>query len=255
MPRSIHGGRHELGQNFLTHTPTIALIVDLVRRTDGAILEIGAGDGALTKPLAQLGRRLTAIELDEHRARRLARELPDVAVKHADALAHPLHGPVIVGNIPFHLTTPLLRRLLNTRAWSDAILLTQWEVARKRAAVGGSTLMTAQSAPWFSFHLHARVPSRGFTPRPSVDGGVLQISRRPEPLIPTNEKVPYERFVSRIFTGRGGTLDRIIQNATGIQRSHASRILRTAGLTPRNLPRDIDADQWADLWTQIHRAS
>ena len=64
MPRSIHGGRHELGQNFLTHTPTIALVVDLVRRTDGAILEIGAGDGALTKPLAQLGRRLTAIELD-----------------------------------------------------------------------------------------------------------------------------------------------------------------------------------------------
>ncbi|WP_370430641.1 rRNA adenine N-6-methyltransferase family protein [Blastococcus sp. Marseille-P5729] len=75
---------------------------------------------------------------------------------------------MIVGNIPFHLTTPLLRRLLNTRTWSGAILLTQWEVARKHAAVGGSTLMTAQSAPWFSFHLHARLPSRGFTPRPSA---------------------------------------------------------------------------------------
>lgn len=255
MPRSIHGGRHELGQNFLTHSPTIALVVDLVRRTDGAILEIGAGDGALTKPLAQLGRRLTAIELDEHRARRLARELSNVAVKHADALAHPLHDPVIVGNIPFHLTTPLLRRLLNTRTWSEAVLLTQWEVARKRAAVGGITLMTAQSAPWFSFHLHARVASQGFTPRPSVDGGLLQITRRRKPLIPIDEKIPYERFVRRIFTGRGGNLDRIIQNAAGIPRAHAARILRTAGLAPRNLPRDINAHQWTALWTQLHRTS
>src|SRR5690606_41851353 len=74
--------------------PYTTLFRSLVRRTDGAILEIGAGDGALTKPLAQLGRRLTAIELDEHRARRLARELSNVAVKRADALAHPLHDPV-----------------------------------------------------------------------------------------------------------------------------------------------------------------
>nr|WP_205628036.1 rRNA adenine N-6-methyltransferase family protein [Acidipropionibacterium acidipropionici] len=165
MPRSIHGGRHELGQNFLTHTPpspssSILSAAPTVRSWRSA-----PATAHWTKPLMQLGRRLTAIELDEHRARRLARELPDVAVEHRPMPSITrFTAPVIVGNIPFHLTTPLLRRLLNTRTWSDAILLTQWEVARKRAAVGGSTLMTAQSAPWFSFHLHARVPSWGFTP-------------------------------------------------------------------------------------------
>ena len=88
--RSVHGGRHELGQNFLIHRPTIHAIVDLVASTEGTILEIGAGDGALTTPLARLGRPLVAIDIDEHRVNTLRRRLPNVRVQHADALRHPL---------------------------------------------------------------------------------------------------------------------------------------------------------------------
>ena len=159
MPRSSHGGRHELGQNFLIHTPTISKITALVTATKGPILELGAGDGALTRPLAQLGRPVTAIDLDEHRIAGLRRALPDVKINHADALTVPLDHPVIVGNIPFHLTTPILRRLLRVGTWTQAVLLTQWEVARKRCGIGGSTMLTAQTAPWFTFTLHGRVPS------------------------------------------------------------------------------------------------
>ena len=65
MPRSSHGGRHELGQNFLTHPPTISKIRALGTATKGPILELGAGAGALTRPLAQLGRPVTAIDIDE----------------------------------------------------------------------------------------------------------------------------------------------------------------------------------------------
>src|SRR5699024_42217 len=85
MPRSALGGRHELGQNFLVHTPTINRITRLVARTEGAILEIGAGDGALTRSLATLDRPLTAIDIDEHRVQWLRRALPRVDVQHADA--------------------------------------------------------------------------------------------------------------------------------------------------------------------------
>lgn len=170
-PRSIHGGRHELGQNFLHHAPTLDHILSLVERTSGPILELGAGDGALTRPLARLGRPLTAIDVDEHRVRRLRSDLPQVRVEAADATRHPFDAEVVVGNVPFHLTTPILRRLLETGRWRHAVLLTQWEVARKRAGVGGGTLMTAQSAPWFVFALEGRVPAWGFRPQPSVDGG------------------------------------------------------------------------------------
>src|SRR5690606_4047610 len=100
-----------------------------------------------------------------------------------------------------------------TGTWRHAVLLTQWEVARKRAGVGGSTMMTAQCGPWFTFTLHGRVPSTGFAPRPSVDGGVVQITRRTEPLIPLKQRNAYERFVRAVFTGPGGKLDRIVQHA------------------------------------------
>lgn len=251
MPRSTYGGRHELGQNFLTHNPTINKITSLIAGTQGPILELGAGDGSLTKPLAQLGRPLTAIDIDEHRVASLKGSVPHVTVEHADALEYPLTAPVVVGNIPFHLTTPILRRLLTSGAWRQAVLLTQWEVARKRCGVGGSTMLTAQTAPWFTFSLHGRVPSWGFTPRPSVDGGIIQITRRESPLVPTRKRKDYERFVRAVFTGRGGTLERILQQSTRLDRNLIREALHQADLSARALPRVISPEQWALLWQQL----
>lgn len=253
MPRSSYGGRHELGQNFLTHRPTIERIVDLVARTDGAITEIGAGDGALTRRLATLGRPLIAIDIDERRVKRLQRALAHVRVVHADAMRFPLDRPVIVGNVPFHLTTPILRRLLRASGWRSAILLTQWEVARKRAGVGGGTLLTAQAAPWFTFALHDRVAARSFTPSPGVDGGVLAITRRDAPLVPLAERARYERFVARVFTGGGSSLARIVGAATSLSGAQARRALLRAGIAGSALARDVTAPQWAELWSATTR--
>ncbi|MCI2265551.1 ribosomal RNA small subunit methyltransferase A [Sediminivirga luteola] len=315
--RSLHGGRHELGQNFLHHRPTIDLILELVRRTEGPLLELGAGDGALTVPLSRLGRPLTAVELDEHRAARLARRLPEVRVLQRDALRVRLDAETIVGNVPFHLTTPILRRLLehggpprsahatsrdqgsqrsgdrprgddrrHGDGWRDALLLVQWEVARKRAGVGGGTLMGALAAPWFEFALHGRVPASGFRPMPSVDGGVLSIHRRESPLLPASERRGYEAFVRAAFTGRGRGLAQILGRVS--DRQHAGTggtsrppgaphdrtreparpgarpreagprepaqvrtALRAAGIGPQALPRDLAPAQWVMLWQRL----
>lgn len=255
MPRSIHGGRHELGQNFLVHRPTLARITALVRPTSGSILELGAGDGALTRSLAELGRPLTAIDIDEHRVRRLRQALPGVRVEAADATRHPLTADVVVGNIPFHLTTPILRRLLGSGRWRHAVLLTQWEVARKRAGIGGGTMMTAQSAPWFEFALEARVPARGFSPQPSVDGGILSITRRGSPLVPVAERRAYEHFVRSVFSARGGTLDAVVAAAGRVTRPRARRALDAVGASSRRFPRDLGPEQWAGLWQGLGRPS
>ena len=249
--RSTHGGRHELGQNFLIHRPTIRGIVDLVAATGGPILEIGAGDGALTAPLATLGRDLTAIDIDEHRVRKLQQRLPTVRVERVDALQHPLDHPVLVGNVPYHLTTPILRRLLARSGWRHAILLTQWEVARKRAGVGGATMMTAQSAPWFEFALHGRVPARHFRPMPSVDGGILSITRRASPLVDPRHRRPYDRFVRDMFTAAGRNLTVILQRSGGLSRGTARMVLRDLGVADDALPRDLRPAQWAALWKEV----
>ena len=249
--RSVHGGRHELGQNFLTHRPTIQTIVELVADTRGPILEIGAGDGALTVPLAGLGRDLEAIDIDEQRVQQLRRRLPHARIAHADALRHPLDSPVLVGNVPYHLTTPILRRLLTRDRWRHAVLLTQWEVARKRAGVGGGTMMSAQAAPWFEFALHGRVPARHFRPMPSVDGGILAITRRGSPLVDPRERAAYDRFVREVYTGRGGDLAAIVQRSSELGRPRVRRALADLGVGAGALPRDLRPVQWAGLWEAV----
>lgn len=249
--QSTFGGRHELGQNFLRYPSTIDRFVAVVRDTEGSILEVGAGDGAITRKLSLLNRDITAIDVDEQLVKRLQRDIPTVRVERADALRFSLDFPVIVGNIPFNLTTPILRRLLKSSTWNHAVLLTQWEVARKRAGVGGCTMMTAQAAPWYVFELRGRVPARHFAPQPSVDGGILHIARREKSLVSSAERRNYESFVRAAFTGRGRTLPQILGRASGAPNNQASRVLSELSLGDVRLPRELRADTWAVLWSRL----
>ncbi len=207
----------------------------------------------MTLPLSRLGRPLTAVEVDPRRARRLDRRTPGhVHVVHADLLRYrlPRHPHVLVGNVPFHLTTAVLKRLLAAPHWHTAILLVQWEVARRRAGIGGATLLTARWWPWFEFTVDRRVPARAFRPAPSVDAGLLVARRRTRPLV--RQRGPYQRFVGEVFTGGGRGLRGILTRTTGADRATTAAWLRRAGISPQALPRDLTAEQWAQVW---HSAS
>ncbi|MFD0418055.1 23S ribosomal RNA methyltransferase Erm [Streptomyces sp. NPDC127108] len=250
--RTHHHGRHEFGQNFLTDRPTISTFVDLVSRTDGPIVEIGTGDGALTLPLQRLGRRLTGIEIDHRRAELLRRRTaPSTQIVTADFLRYrtPPEPHVLVGNLPFHETTPMLRRILRSPDWTDAVLLVQWEVARRRAGVGGATLMTAQWWPWYAFDLKGRVPAAAFRPRPNVDGGLMTIARRDRPLVAAARRQEYQEFVRRVFTGRGRGLPQILASAApDLPRRRIQEWARRGGHSAVRLPKDLGAEEWAELF-------
>jgi 23S rRNA (adenine-N6)-dimethyltransferase len=250
--RTQRPGRHELGQNFLIDHDTIDTIVGLVAACDGPIIEIGAGDGALTLPLHYLGRPLTGIEIDERRASRLARRLqPPAEIVHADFLRFPLpeEPHVLVGNLPFHQTTAMLRRVLHSPGWTDAVLLVQWEVARRRAGVGGASLMTAQWWPWYEFRLVSRVPASAFRPRPGVDGGLMTMTRRDVPLVQRKDQRRYQAFVRQVFTGRGRGLPEILAGAMpGTSRRQIQLWTRRERIASNVLPKNLIAEQWADLF-------
>jgi 23S rRNA (adenine-N6)-dimethyltransferase len=182
-----------------------------VAGTTGPVVEIGPGDGVLTAALASLHRPVTAVEVDARRVRRLTSHgLPGVRVVAGDVLRWPFPARphVVAGNVPFHLTTPILRRLLHERHWTDAVLLVQWEVARKRAAGGGTTMMTAMWWPWYTFEMAGRVPASAFRPVPAVDGGILTVRRRAVPLV--TDRAGYQRLVHEVFTGGGRGLGEIL---------------------------------------------
>jgi 23S rRNA (adenine-N6)-dimethyltransferase len=227
----------------------------LVAATCGPVVELGAGDGALTHALVGAlgqGREVTAVELDPDRAARLRRlQLPGVRVVSGDALTHPLPDQphVVVGNLPFHLTTPILRRLLHARHWTDAVLLVQWEVARKRAAIGGTTLLTARWWPWFDVALGGRVPATAFRPVPAVDGGILLLRRRTEPLVA--DRAGYQQVTRAVFTGPGRGLGQILPGTGLFAPATVRDWLRGQGLGPQTLPRDLTLDHWLSLWRAV----
>jgi 23S rRNA (adenine-N6)-dimethyltransferase len=237
--RSV-GGRPELGQNFIVDRRVVARIAALV--PPGPVLELGAGDGALTRQLAARADPVIAVELDPARVAGLRRTLGGrVRVVHADMLRIRPDVPNVVSNVPFGITTPVLRHLLRQGAWTTAVLLLQWEVARKRAAVGGTTLLTASWWPWYEFDLAGRVPSAAFRPRPSVDGGVLVIRRRSEPLVPPAERAAYQRLVREAFRG-----DRLFP-AIRQRLPAAHRWLTAHGLGKGTRPSELTAEMWASL--------
>lgn len=247
-------GRHEFGQNFLTDPSTIATIVGLVADTSGPIIEIGSGAGALTLPIQKLGRPITAVEIDERHATRLgARIDPQLTtIVNTDFLRYRLpHTPhVLVGNLPFHQTTAILRAIVHAPGWTEAILLAQWEVARRRAGIGGATMMTAQWWPWYTFTLHRRIGASAFSPRPSVDAGLFTITRRSDPLLPITHRREYQAFVHRVFTGRGrGVTDIVTRTIPSTYRAEMRRTLATIGFGGDHvLPRDVSAQQWVSLF-------
>jgi 23S rRNA (adenine-N6)-dimethyltransferase len=249
----IQPGRHELSQNFLVDRNVIARIVQLAASTSGPLVEWGTGDGALTLPLSRLGRPLHGIDLDARQLTRLQRRVGlHVCIAEGDILRHaPPAGSTVISNVPFHLTTPVLRHLLASNGWVRAVLLLQWEVAKKRAGIGGTTQLSAQWWPWFDFQLDARVPSTCFRPRPSVDAGILLVNRREQALVPAKQRRLYQDWVVRVFAGRGRTLPHILAGAGPVNLRSAKQFCAVQGLGLSALPRDLGPQQWSDAFAAV----
>ncbi|WP_433870595.1 23S ribosomal RNA methyltransferase Erm [Saccharopolyspora sp. CA-218241] len=237
-PSARDRARRELGQNFLISTSAIDRVLALLEHRRGPVVELGAGRGAITGALVATGRPVTAVELDPHWAEVLRRTVPRARVVRCDLRRFrvPDGTRSVIGNLPFGRTTAALRHLLTEPAWAEAVLLVQWEVARKRGAPG--TMLGAQWAPWFEFSAHGRVPARAFRPMPAVDGGLLRIRRRPAPLVAGHDRAAYQRFVEEVFTGRGRDVGEIVRRRTG----------RRPAVPPGALPRDLDPVTWARLF-------
>src|SRR5699024_4240257 len=133
------------------------------------------------RELQKLGRSLTAVEIDSRLADRLAsasqfREQKHVTVVNADFLHWPLPTTpyVVVGNVPFHLTTAILRRLLHDGAWTQVVLLVWSEVARRCVEIGRSSMRSAQCWAGVDFSLLAGAARSPFQSAWSVAGVSLQ---------------------------------------------------------------------------------
>ena len=243
--------RRVLSQNFLVDHRAIGALVDGSGVGHGdLVLDIGAGNGLISAALARRGARVQAIERDPALAGRLRAKFatwPSVTVVEADVLAMrlPAERFRVVANIPFGITTQILRRLLDEDGLARADLIVQAEVARKRGTRGRGTLLNACWEPWFEFGTGARIPATAFRPRPRVDAAVLIVARRDPPLVDPRFRRDYTSFVTAAFEGARPTVASALARA--IPRTRFTGLARELGFGADALPSQLDVHQWAGL--------
>ena len=190
-----HQPRKRFGQHFLTDESVIDRIVDAIDPQPGqAVVEIGPGLGAMTRPLAERLDRLTVIELDRDLAQRLRRQ-PKLDVIEADvlkvdieALAAERGQPLrIVGNLPYNISTPILFHLLEAveHVVDQHFMLQKEVVERMAAGPGGKAYGRLSVMLQWRYRIESLfdVPPESFDPPPRVDSAIVRMRPWPAPRV------------------------------------------------------------------------
>jgi 16S rRNA (adenine1518-N6/adenine1519-N6)-dimethyltransferase len=220
-------------------------------------LEIGPGRGALTLPLAERCSHLVAVELDDRLVRHLRARAPhNVEIVAGDARTVDLtrlvpRGARLVGNLPYYVSSPLLRRFLGLRTVvRDLHLMLQEEVARRVASPPGSRdygILSVLYAVWTETLIAARFPPGAFVPPPKVHSAVLRARFRSEPSVPIDDLETFERFLRKAFSHRRRTLENCLQDSY----PHLKEYFRSLNFEGSRRAETLSVGEFAALWRAL----
>jgi 16S rRNA (adenine1518-N6/adenine1519-N6)-dimethyltransferase len=254
--------KHSFGQNFIVD-PLIRDRIALASgiEPDDEVLEVGAGAGGLTVALAQVSRRVVAVELDRRLIpvlREVLEGIENVELVEKDILkfdqsaAFPNGGHVVAGNIPYNLTGALIRKLLDDPPRPRLLsLVVQKEVAERWTAASGASLSTVAVQVFAEARIEFTIPASAFTPAPRVDSALVLLNVRHEPAVHVDDFRGFFRFVEAVFQGRrkqlGGTLGRIYD----IGSTAAGARLRDRGVDPQRRPQTLSLPEWETIYQEF----
>jgi 16S rRNA (adenine1518-N6/adenine1519-N6)-dimethyltransferase len=254
--------QHSMSQNFLADPDVLQAILDLAAPEPGdRILEVGPGLGILTGGLLDGGAEVTAVELDRRLADRLTRvhEGPIAAgalhLVQGDILDQNISTLIaspfeVVANVPYHITSPILHRLLGTAPRPRRlILMVQKEVAERISAAPGSM---SYLSIFVQYHATVRiafeVPRDAFEPAPEVGSAVVVIEprdpmgERPR-LSPTDEDDLW-RVVQAGFRERRKMLHNVLSRQLPFSGAEVGRALAACGIEGERRPQTLAVDDW-----------
>jgi 16S rRNA (adenine1518-N6/adenine1519-N6)-dimethyltransferase len=256
-----HGIRpsKRLGQHFmLTHGSLMKVVEAADLRGEETVLEIGAGIGALTIVLAQRARRVVAVEIDERLIPALEEVVaanPAIQVVHGDILKQDIGLLVgagsycVVANIPYNITSLLIRRLLEAPKNPERLVLTvQREVAERIVASPGKMSLLALSVRLYGdAQIKARVPAGSFFPPPKVDSAVLRIDLREKLLLPAHLIPHFFRIARAGFHQKRKQLRNSLASGLKIPAQEVVSWLESTGISARARAQELDLDDWIRL--------
>ena len=255
-----------LGQHHLVDRRIIERFVEAcgLSRTD-TVVEIGAGLGAITDSLAERAGRVIAVEVDKRIGGLLAERMAarsNVTVLCEDILTFDwerVQGAVVVGSIPYHITSPILVSLSEARrAIRRAILILQYEVARrllaKPATKAYGRLSVLGQYGWDITSLFS-VPRSAFFPQPEVDSTCLRLIARARPPVAVEQEPLFFSVVKAAFSHRRKTLVNCLSGQDGldVRRADAETLVEQLGLPVSVRGEALSLDQFAALANALAR--
>lgn len=255
--------RKRLGQNFLRDGSFLKRIADAADVAgDDEVLEIGAGTGVLTRSLLERARRVVAIELDNSLFQLLQTQLgsvPNLELWHGNALDFDpgacFPGPYkLLGNIPYYITGPLVRRYLEVpHQPSVLVFMVQREVAERIVAKPGDLSVLGVSVQYYAdAEIMARVPAGAFYPVPQVDSAILRLVPKTGPL--GAEPDEFFRVVKAGFSMRRKQITNSLAAGLQLARPETQGLLRAAAIEETRRAETLSVAEWVIL-TKVFVAS
>ena len=269
MPRAPGGrGRHppalkKFGQHFLSDEKILGAIVDALAPTSAdTVVEIGPGRGSLTDILAARSGRVVAVEID----RALTAQLRDrysgrknVEIVEGDFLEADLHAVagedyLLIGNVPYNITTPIVFRALEPPIPRRSVFLVQREVAERMAAPEDTESYGALSvnvAAVATVEQVLTVPASAFRPPPKVESAVVRLTPRGRPLVAAESLPAFRAFVQAAFGLRRKQMQRVMRTVRGLSPEQAAALLDRAGVEQTARPEVLSPEKFAELFALI----
>ena len=251
--------KKSLGQNFLHDPNALDKIISVseLSPTD-TVLEIGAGTGALTEKLAQTVKRVVAVELDDRLFPVLAEQMqryPNTELHLADILEVNLaeimgDDPyVVVANVPYYITSAILRMLLETSHRPTRLIMTiQTEVAERIIAKPPDMSVLAVSVHFYGTpDIVARFNPAVFYPRPEVGSAVLRVITHDAPVIDVPSEALFFRVVRAGFGQKRKQLKNSLASGLAMKSEEAGNLCTQVGIDPMRRAETLTLPEWAAL--------
>lgn len=245
-----------LGQNFLVDETALCQIVATAEVSEGDfVLEIGAGIGSLTRHLAAAGAHVSAVEIDHQLfplLKRVVKAFGNVALVQGDIMEIDPHDLIkadqykVVANIPYYLTSNLIRRLLEASLKPSLMALTiQKEVAQRVCAEPGQmSLLSLGVQVYGKPRIVFEIPAEAFYPAPEVDSALLLVALYDKPVIPIDLIDQFFILAKSAFTQKRKMLHNALGGAPGLGKGLANELLAKCGIDPDRRAQTLKLQEW-----------